>query len=283
MAPGVSMASATPGFFIIGCQRSGTTLMRLILECHSRIACLDEGRAYAALAGQQPLPVDRPLVGLKVPAVTEQLAGEMLWDATGLDQVPNPYRQQPLLFMVRDARDTIASMLALHVAGRRWVDGWLKPTLAGKRARCAGFAERYAADLAALDAAGAPELAQAAFYWRYKTEAFFDYVSRGFPALLIRYEDVVSRPRQELQRVCEFLGVEWQPALLAHSHAPHGETDEQGFTIGGTQARRAINDLSVDRWRAVFTDEEAATILRFAGARQGEFYPMNAHQPATRP
>jgi hypothetical protein len=273
MASGSSTPPTRADFFIIGCQRSGTTLMRLILECHSRIECVDEGLAYSVLAGQyQPVRAG-VLLGLKVPAVTEQFAETTLWDPTGLDEVPNPYQRQPLVFLVRDARDTIASMRALHVHGRRWIDGWLKPTLAAKRERCGRFAERYGSELAALDAAGTPELALAAFYWRYKTEACFDYLARGFPTLLVRYEDLVGRPGTELLRVCEFLDVEWEPALLAHSRMPHADVDDRGFTIGGTQVRRAINGLSVDRWRAAFTEEEAAIMLRFAGARQAELYP----------
>jgi hypothetical protein len=45
-------------FFILGCQRSGTTLLRLILESHPDIFCYDEIKAYAVLQGtaSEPLP-----------------------------------------------------------------------------------------------------------------------------------------------------------------------------------------------------------------------------------
>jgi hypothetical protein len=268
-------------FFIVGCQRSGTTLMRLILECHSRIECADEGLAYRILAGRHAPARRRPLLGLKVPCVTEQLGDVTLCDPTALPEVENPYQGQPLIFLVRDARDTIESMRSLQVDGRPWLDGHLKPTVRAKRARDARFAARYEAELARLGTAANRDLAQAAFYWRYKNDALFDYLARGFPTLVIRYEDLVTQPRIELLRVCGFLRVPWEAALLSHSKRPHGEVDEDGFTIGATYVRRPINSLSVGRWRAAFHDDEIDEILRFAGPRQDELYPSTARSIST--
>jgi Sulfotransferase family len=36
-------------FFILGCQRTGTTLMRLVLESHPDVFCYDELKSYAVL------------------------------------------------------------------------------------------------------------------------------------------------------------------------------------------------------------------------------------------
>jgi hypothetical protein len=260
-------------FFIAGCQRSGTTLMRLILECHSRIECVDEGSAYHILAGSIEPPRTRPLLGFKVPCITEQFADAVLWDAVAMPETRNPYRRQPLIFMVRDVRDTIASMLALPVAGRSWLDVHLMQTLEAKRARGGAFVARYGEALAALRHARRPDLAAGAFYWRYKAEALYDYRDLGFPVLLIRYEDLVAQPKTELLRVCDFLGVGWEPALLEHWRAPHGEVDHAGFAIGRTHARRPIDGLSVERWRAVMQDEDVAEVVAFAGRRQAELYP----------
>lgn len=260
-------------FFIAGCQRSGTTLMRLVLECHSRIECADEKWAYRILAGRARWPRRRPLLGLKVPCITEQFADAVLWDPDVLPETANPYQQQPLVFMVRDVLDTVASMRALRVSGGSWLDVHLKPTLHAKRARDRAFVSRYAEVLDALGDPATSDFAAAAFYWRYKVDALYDYLDRGFPALLVRYEDLVTRPRIELLRVCGFLRVPWEPALLAHSRLPHGEVDEDGFAIGDTQSRRPIDVLSVGRWRAVMGDDDVAEILRFAGPRQGELYP----------
>lgn len=51
-------------FFITGCQRSGTTLLRLILEGHQDIRCFDETRSYGVLAGQQADPFGRSVAKL---------------------------------------------------------------------------------------------------------------------------------------------------------------------------------------------------------------------------
>ena len=66
-------------FFILGCQRSGTTLLRLILEVHPDVFCYDELKGYAVLQGaiQEDLPHAR-LIGFKIPRWTEQMNCEVL-------------------------------------------------------------------------------------------------------------------------------------------------------------------------------------------------------------
>src|SRR5437016_4600645 len=60
-------------FYILGCQRTGTTLMRLVLECHSKILCFGEVRGYQALANnERTIPYGKEIVGFKIPRWTEQ-------------------------------------------------------------------------------------------------------------------------------------------------------------------------------------------------------------------
>jgi hypothetical protein len=61
-------------FLITGCQRSGTTLLRLILGSHSKIYCYDEYLAYARLRdGDASEAQGYQLVGYKIPRWAEQL------------------------------------------------------------------------------------------------------------------------------------------------------------------------------------------------------------------
>jgi Sulfotransferase family len=45
--------------------------------------------------------------------------------------------------------------------------------------------------------------------------------------LTVRYEDVTTDPERELKRICEFIGVEWEPAMLDYRRANEG-----GFRAG---------------------------------------------------
>jgi hypothetical protein len=259
-------------FFIIGCQRSGTTLMRLVLECHSRIQCCDEQATYSILAGRRLLVRERPLLGLKAPCLTEQFGNTSLWDPLVLPEVSNPYCGQKLIFMMRDVRDTVASMLRLRVRTEPWTETHLTTALEAKLDRDPAFVERYAPVILKLRTARYPTLARAAFYWRYKAEALYDYLERGFPVLLIRYEDLVTRAEVELLRVCGFLQVPWESGLLRHPTFTHAEVDDAGLAIGGTDARRPIDTHSLGQWHGVFSDDQLNEILEFAGSAQTGIY-----------
>ncbi len=38
----------------------------------------------------------------------------------------------------------------------------------------------------------------------------------------MRYEDLTAAPEQEVRRICEFLGVDWEPAMLDYGQFDHG-------------------------------------------------------------
>jgi hypothetical protein len=101
-------------FFIVGCERSGTTLMRLVLECHSRITCIDEPMSCRVISRLARSRRCGSLVGLKTPCVTEQFYSPSLYDPFFLSR-PNPLYQQAASLFESAAGDAILPLgFALH-------------------------------------------------------------------------------------------------------------------------------------------------------------------------
>ncbi len=251
-------------FFIIGCQRSGTTLLRLVLGSHSKIYCYDEFLAYTRLRDGETLEAEsHPWVGFKIPRWTEQLADPILTDE-GHDVVAmNFYAREPIFFLIRDVRDVVASManlLAQAQGAVSWLEAWGVRILAAKGAT-PEFRQRYHRE---LDLAARDRYAAGALYWKFKTEAFFDYANRGWPITAVRYERLASEARLEIPKFTERLGLELEPALFRHHELQHPETDNQGIAVGNTDPRRAIDDASVGQWREKLPRHAIDTILSVA-------------------
>lgn len=264
-------------FFIVGCQRTGTTLMRLMLECHSRIFCYDELRSYPVLAGDEPcLPrAGTDKVGFKIPRWTEQLGEPILWDDGLPTTAKNFYTGQRMLFMVRDLRDTVASMLKLRWAGvGSWLELWAPRIVQAKARRDPEFARRYSTELQMCASSSDPLIATGALYWKYKTAALLDYQKRGLAVLGIRYERLVSNPEPVLREVCRFLDVAWEPTLLQHPAFAHTDTFEDGLTWGQTDPRLAVHAKSVGQWSSLLTAEQSSEVLNVAGGLDEFLYTL---------
>lgn len=265
----MSMPHDDQTFFIAGCQRSGTTLLRLILESHDQVHCYDERTSYGILTRQHDATpwAQMALVGFKIPRFTEQFDEQFPRDY-GLTDVEeeNPlpfYRRQKTLFIVRDPVDVVASMLRWKDSdGVSWLWKWAAPIMEAKHARDLPWRVQFGpmADNAASHPIPAAEALLGAVYWTYKNEALLRYVKKRYPILPIRYESLVAYPTTVVARICKFLGIDLQQSMVAHSEAEHGELDERGLAVGNTDPKRSIDPHSVGAWRDVLTEEQAALI-----------------------
>jgi hypothetical protein len=262
-------------FFILGCQRTGTTLLRLILETHPELACYDEIRGYEVLQNSavNNYP-DARLVGFKLPRWTEQIRNAVLWDEGLPGTCKNFYRGEQILFLLRDVRDTIASMLKLKVGEFTWCELWVPRIIEAKLAREEAFGKRYAKELTSIEHCDSRLIGLAALYWKYKTQAFFDYREEALPVLAIPYEQLVRDPHPVLQSACWHLGIEFEENLLSHNKFQHSEVFANGLTLGNTDPRKPIQADSVGQWKQFLSAKDSSIIEHVAGdlsARVSEF------------
>jgi hypothetical protein len=81
---------------------------------------------------------------------------------------------------------------------------------------------------------------------------------------MVRFEDLVRTPDTEIDRVCAFLGVAREPAMLEQKVVSKGDRlGEAGFDAA-----------AADRWRASITPGEMRWLGRLLGRRIEEMgYP----------
>jgi len=104
--------------FIIGCQRSGTTMMRLVLETHPELVCYEEPTSYNYWADRSLLENEivtkskegKRVFVFKTPCLTEQFNNtDGIAKELRHKKFPFSFRydNQLLIFMVRDPRDDV--------------------------------------------------------------------------------------------------------------------------------------------------------------------------------
>jgi hypothetical protein len=261
-----------PPFFIVGCDRSGTTMLRLILDGSPDVAIPTEsmilvdfaGRAGDALASDEEF--DR-LAGAvwRHPKVRE-------WGLPGGPPLrqgrtgPDAYRaalEAPFL-----------AYAALH-GKPRWADK--TPYYVGELDRVKRvFPEARIVNLVrdgrdvALSLLRVPfgpgNVWAAARQWRAAIDAGDTASARyGEDVLTIRYEDLVSDPEPVVRRVCEFCEIAYEPGMLAIEDAAAGRlaAGQEGWF---TELYAGIGTRSVGKWRTGMTRSQQAVFA--AGASE---------------
>jgi len=254
-------------FFILGCQRTGTTLMRLILESHSKISCVDEHRAYEILSDKKLLNEEleknqrKDWLCFKTPRITEQMTEPFLADIGINFRTQNNYKGSPIVFMNRNVLDTVASMKTLDQEGIIWLERWGKKTIDFWCDTTPGFKKLFKKELQVLEKAKHKQSVAGAIYWKYKTLACFNYESDSIPIIKIRYEDLVNNKKTIINQVLDFLKLDWEDSVLSHEKIPHAETDSEGITVGNNDTKIPINAASVNRYKKLLQKNEVAEIL----------------------
>lgn len=89
--------------------------------------------------------------------------------------------------------------------------------------------------------------------------------SHGDNYMVVRYEDLASSPEETLGKVCDFIGEDYEPSMLAMKGAPrHGDEGNSSFERINTGV---ISTRSIGRWRAVLSERSVASIQVLAGRR----------------
>jgi Sulfotransferase family len=264
------MAAVEPPLFVIGVRRSGTTLLRVMLDRNAALAVPDESYFVPQLARRHRGTVDPagflddlhrlPTLaewGVSPDAVAARLApgmttgqaigavfeayaaerGKRRWgDKTPLymQYLPTLERLFPtarFVHLIRDGRDAALSFLA--VPEGIMTQGWGHPRDA------AGFACQWATEVRA-----GRDLGERVGPGRY-VEA--------------RYEALVADTEAELRRICEFAGLEYDEEMLGYV----GQTES-----ARKEHQRRLNEpprVGVRDWRTEMSAEERSAFEAVAG------------------
>jgi hypothetical protein len=84
-------------------------------------------------------------------------------------------------------------------------------------------------------------------------------------SLLLRYEDLIGDPERELRRVTDFLGLSFEPALLAH-HEAEDSLREAGKTDYWTNLAKPVLSENRGKFRRELLRREVAVFEHVAGS-----------------
>lgn len=246
--------SDRPIIVIGGAPRSGTTLLRRLVDAHPAICCgpesslllpgrpsfpgvaldygLDPGQLldWYRRSDSQTSYVERVSVAYMKEREKGRWAEKTPLNVAHIDWTFRHFPQARFVHVMRDGRDASASVR--HHPLRRLVDGtWVRVPFSRPFGNCVQAWDR-------LVRAGLRH--------------------RGDPRYMeIRYEDLVLQPERTLRGLFVFLAEPWAPEVMAR-------TEPAGLPGAELDSTAAISDSRLGRWRKDLTPAERQVFKRLA-------------------
>jgi protein-tyrosine sulfotransferase len=237
--------------FIIGCHRSGTTLVRYLLDAHSNVSCPPESKFIAgleaflhypqALRGLSSLGISAPGVVSRLRVFVESVfreyaasQGKSRW----IDKTPNYYRLWPLLEALF-AEDVVYLVIRRH-------------PMDNVQSLCRMFCNDVRLiedpDVAAVLGRGGEGRRLFANYWVEVNQSLNDLVSVAKNRVVtLKYEDLVLSPVSALTRMCAAVNEDYEPEMLARAFTMH---HSDGYADPRARMSRGIYTSSIGKWRS---------------------------------
>jgi hypothetical protein len=271
-----------PAPFIVGVARSGTTLLRLMLDAHPALAIPGETHFLVSLLQQQPQSGDEFLTIVTSSETWENMAMDADALRACLARLDG--------FSLAEATRSLYRLYASRFGKTRWGDKtgrYLNKMTALQRLlpeACFVHIIRDGRDtaLSLRDLWFGPgnDVADLAQFWVRRIAGARRQAASLSHYLEVRYEALVSEPERTLRRICDRIELPFDPAMLAHHTSaairlaeykrPFGSdnvpVDIGQFTSIYARAATPPDTGRIGRWRSEMAPQEQRRFEAVAGS-----------------
>lgn len=285
------MKSDSP-IFIVGCGRSGTTLLRLILNRHSRIAIPEETWFFPQLVGELPelmrgnwgLRISKRILDLNkvhFPDLTIRALEEVLTKINPTD-IPSIVASVNIEYMSRTGKNrwgdkTPGYVMHLPLIKKLYPEAKVIHMVRDGRDVIPSILKYWSVGPQTAS------LIETAFYWKKHVNSGVELGAKlfGVNYMELKYEDLAIDAESTIKKVCEFIGEEYQVEMLDHQldenvHVPNWEWHNQ--------TRKEITAMNVGKWKTKLTNYELSVIqvigkdlLNHYGYQLGDAHSLKAY------
>jgi hypothetical protein len=187
--------------FVLSSVRSGSTLLRVLLDSHSAIHSPQELHLRDITVGvREGYPAD----ALKEIGLDEKSLQELLWDRV----------------LHRELTESGKRVIVNKTPNDVFIADRIKECWPDARFL---FLLRHPAAVARSRQAARPQDTPERNVKMVKRYCVaLQRARETYPGLTLRYEDLAADPARVTREVCAFLGVEWEPAMLEYGRVGHG-------------------------------------------------------------
>ena len=279
-------------FFIVGHPRSGTTLVRAIINSHARLYVPPETGflPFLQVDGQAPAK-DRPLARKEVTSLLQHIGRlnrewqSLVHDTAEFYEALSNGRDGPTVAQVLDA----LYRRRMGERGERWGDK--TPSYVSYIPHIDRLFPEALFVHVIRDGRDTVLSAREKWEGRHHLDSYYllqrwvenVIAGRRNGRLLgqgryleIHYEDLVAQPAESVRQLCDFLGETFRPAMLDHT-----QQFQEMNTVGGhPEVRRPIFSTSAGRWRREMAPFDRKLAHHLAGPTLHAFgYPTPNPEP----